>query len=131
VLIVEDEILIGLGLALALNVAGHRVHGPTGSIRRAVAIAMEAAPDVALVDINLQGSAEGVALARLLRQRHDVTIVFVTAQAEEARRARDLAFGMVVKPYDLIMMPRVVEAALRHRLGIPLGTLPGALEIFG
>ena len=39
VLIVEDEILIGLGLAMALNVAGHRVHGPTGSVRRALSIA--------------------------------------------------------------------------------------------
>lgn len=130
VLIVEDEILIGLGLAMALNIAGHRVHGPTGSARRAMAIAAEMSPEIALVDINLERKAEGLGLARLLHRRHATTIVFVTAQAEEARRARHYAFGMVVKPYDLVTMPRVVEAATRYRCGMPLGPLPRALELF-
>ena len=130
VLIVEDEILIGLGLAMALNVAGHRVHGPTGSVRRALSIAAEVSPEIGLIDINLRGHAEGVALARLLHQRHATTIVFLTAQLEEARLARDCAFGMVAKPYDLILLPRVVEAAARHRRGEPLGPLPCSLEVF-
>jgi DNA-binding LytR/AlgR family response regulator len=95
-----------------------------------MAIAAEVSPEIALVDIDLHGGAEGVGLARLLHQRHNVTIVFVTAQPEEARRARDCAFGMVVKPYDLVAMPRVVEAATRHRRGEPLGPLPRALELF-
>jgi DNA-binding response OmpR family regulator len=130
VLIVEDEILIGLGLAMALNIAGHQVHGPTGSIKRAIAIAAEVRPEIALVDINLQGRAEGVELARRLRECHDITIVFLTAQAEEARRARSHAFGMVVKPYDLVTIPRVVEAAARHRRGETLGPIPRVLELF-
>jgi DNA-binding response OmpR family regulator len=130
VLIVEDEILIGLGLAMALNVAGYRVHGPTGSVRRALSIAAEASPEIGLIDINLRGHAEGVALARLLHQRYATTIVFLTAQLEEARLARDCAFGMVAKPYDLILLPRIVETAARHRRGEPLGPLPCALEVF-
>ena len=131
VLIIEDEVLIGLGLAMALNIAGHRVHGPTGSTRRAMAIAGEVRPEIALVDINLHGRAEGVDLARRLHREHDVTIVFLTAEPDEARRARDHAFGMVVKPYDLATMPRVIEAASRHRRGWPLGAIPRALELFG
>ena len=35
ILIVEDEILIGMGLSLALGIAGHRVRGPAGSVERA------------------------------------------------------------------------------------------------
>ena len=60
VLIVEDEVLIGFGLALALNVAGYRVLGPTGSIRRALDIAAAEHPEMALVDINLAGNDEGI-----------------------------------------------------------------------
>ena len=96
-----------------------------------MAIAGEVKPEIALVDINLQGRAEGVELARRLQREHDVTIVFLTAQPDEARRARDHAFGMVVKPYDLVTIPRVIEAASRHRRGRPLGAAPRALELFG
>ena len=62
VLIVEDEVLISFGLALALNVAGYRVLGPTGSVRRALDIAAAEHPEMALVDINLAGNDEGIGL---------------------------------------------------------------------
>ena len=48
VLIVEYDVLISFGLALALNVAGCRVLGPTGSVRRALDIATAEHPEMAL-----------------------------------------------------------------------------------
>ena len=130
VLIVEDEILISMGLAMALNLAGYRVLGPTGSVKRALDIAAGECPDIALVDINLAGDAEGIGLARALHQRHGTTIVFLTAQPERARQARDVAFGVVGKPYDLDAIPCAIEAAARHRRGEPVGFVPRFLELF-
>ena len=130
VLIVEDEVLISFGLALALNVAGYRVLGPTGSVRRALDIAAAEHPEMALVDINLAGNDEGIGLARTLRERHGTTILFLTAQPERARQARDAALGVVTKPYDVAAIPRVIEAVARHRRGEPLGSVPRFLELF-
>ena len=35
-------------------------------------------PNVAVVDVNLEGGREGIEVARILRERSDVPIVFVT-----------------------------------------------------
>ena len=113
VLIVEDEILIGLGLALALNIAGYRVLGPVGSAARALALAAQEWPKIALVDIDLQGRPDGIDVARAMAERHGTTVVFVTGEPEKAHQARDCALGVITKPYDLVAIPRVIETAKR------------------
>ena len=130
VLIVDDEILIGMGLAMALNLAGYRVLGPAGSVRRALKIAAAEHPDLAMVDINLAGGTEGIDLARALQDRYGTTCVFLTAQPELAREARDAAIGVIAKPYDICAIPRALAAAARHRRGEALGLVPRILELF-
>jgi DNA-binding response OmpR family regulator len=67
ILIVEDEVLIGLDLHMLLSCAGYRVQGPATSAKSALAIAAMEKPDVAFVDVNLAGNAEGLELARAAR----------------------------------------------------------------
>src|SRR4051794_26867629 len=78
VLVVEDEVLIGIALCMILRVAGHRVWGPAGTVGEAVDMAASEAPDVALVDLNLQGNADGLDLARTLQRQHGTTCIFLT-----------------------------------------------------
>ncbi len=130
VLIVEDEVLIGLGLHMMLTLAGHHVRGPAMSRASALAIAREELPDIALVDVNLAGGAEGLELARELHDRHGTTIVFLTAQPEQARAARDIALGVITKPYDLHTPVRAVEIATDARAGRLLTRVPAELELF-
>ncbi|MFO1047539.1 MAG: response regulator [Geminicoccaceae bacterium] len=130
ILIVEDDLLVGFGLAMALNIAGYRIVGPTGSADRALALAAAERPDVALVDIDLHGRADGVGVARTLGERHGTSVIFVTGRPERAREARNCALGVVTKPYDLVGMPRVVEVARQHRQGLPIDNGPRFLELF-
>lgn len=130
VLIVEDEMLVGLGLALALNVAGYRVVGPTGSMKRALALGAEHLPEIALVDIHLHGRPDGMAVASALAECHGSTVIFLTGAPEEAWQGRAFAFGVIAKPYDLVAIPEAIEAARRHRNGAPIGTVPRILEQF-
>jgi two-component system, response regulator PdtaR len=130
ILIVEDELLVGMALTMVLRVAGHRVQGPTGSPGKALTLAAEERPDLALVDVNLRGDAEGLEVARALRDRHGTTVVFVTAQPERAREARDAALGVIAKPYDLPAVLRAVEFAAEARVGGPVGCAPPGLELF-
>lgn len=130
ILVVEDDLLIGFGLAMALNIAGYRVVGPIGSMERALARGAAERPEIALVDIDLNGRGDGVRVARQLVERHGTTVIFVTGRPERAREARDCALGVITKPYDLAWIPKVIEVARQHRLGMPIGELPRILELF-
>ena len=66
VLLVEDEAMVRLELAAALETAGARVLGPAANVREAGDIAARERPDAAVLDINLGGEtvaplAEGLA----------------------------------------------------------------------
>jgi DNA-binding response OmpR family regulator len=130
ILIVEDEVLIGLGLHMVLSLAGHHVRGPAMTVASALAIAAEEKPDIALVDVNLAGHAEGLELARTLCEQHGTTIIFLTAQPDRARRARDIALGVITKPYDPQTPVRAVEVAAEARAGRQIARAPPGLELF-
>ena len=66
ILIVEDEYLIGLALALVLAIAGHHIVGPAASADEALQLAQAERPELAFVDININGDRDGVDVARLL-----------------------------------------------------------------
>jgi CheY-like chemotaxis protein len=96
----------------------------------ALEIAAEEAPDVVLVDVNLAGHSEGLELARMLRDRHGSTIIFLTAQPDRAREARDIALGVITKPYDPQTPVRAVEIAAEARAGRVISRVPRGLELF-
>ena len=75
VLVVEDELLIGLDLQATIEKAGHDVIGPVPSIRKALAAIEKDAPDAALLDANLAGVS--------------------SLPVAEALKLRDIPFGVV------------------------------------
>jgi DNA-binding response OmpR family regulator len=77
-LIVEDEITIALDLEDAMSAMGFTHCDLASSDRRARSLAMRTQPDVALVDVSLDGGREGIEAARWLREVCDVPVVFVT-----------------------------------------------------
>jgi two-component system, response regulator PdtaR len=82
-LIVEDEVLIALGLEADLNELGFHVCGLAANARQAISLAMDDPPDVAVVDIYLNGARDGIETARMLREYCGASIVFVTAYSDE------------------------------------------------
>ena len=82
-LIIEDEFLIALDLEATMFKLGFDVCALAPSARKARSLAMNDQPDVALVDVCLEGGREGIEIARWLREVCEVTIVFVTAQNDE------------------------------------------------
>ena len=84
ILVVEDEGLIALHLTELLEKAGYRIIGPVYSGEKAVQKAGEPpVPDLILMDIKLAGTMDGIETARLIRQRFQVPVIFLTAYASE------------------------------------------------
>lgn len=133
VLIVEDDPLVGMDLRDELLSAGYEVSGPACSEVEALALAAERRPDVALVDINLDGHNEGVGIARHLTARLGVCTVFVSGERDVALANRDAALGYLPKPYAPVDAVSSVEVAAELGRGgtppPPMG--PKSLEIFG
>ena len=131
ILIVEDEILLGLLLADALAEVGHRVLGPASCRAEALGLVSEGIPHLALIDIELRGGESGIELAMELRRRHGVPCVFTTGQPERARAHRELALGLVAKPYSPTRILEVVRYFETLRAGERPAGVPRGLEPFG
>ena len=99
ILVVEDEILIALELESLLQDLGHDVVGIASSSKDALAIGHEAKPDIAFVDIHLADGPTGVDVARRLTAQHQVTVLFMTANAKRIPEDLGGACGVIAKPY--------------------------------
>jgi two-component system, response regulator PdtaR len=99
ILIVEDELLIALELESLLQDMGHDVVGIASSSGRAFAMAAELEPDLAFVDIHLSDGPTGIDVARRLTGGHDVTVLFMTANAKRIPEDFAGARGVIAKPY--------------------------------
>jgi DNA-binding response OmpR family regulator len=92
VLIVEDEPLIAMMVEEALEEAGYRSGGTTGSEEEALRLATKDPPDFAVLDINLELGGSGLNVGRALAAR-GVSILYATGYCpqhsdEMRRRAR-------------------------------------------
>jgi len=68
VLVVEDEAIIAIDMAAALEDAGYAVMGPVGSVFEAMQLLDETPCDCAVLDINLAGETSAPVAGRLLEQ---------------------------------------------------------------
>ena len=117
-LIIEDEFLIALDLEATMFKLGFDVCALAPSARKARSLAMNDQPDVALVDVCLEGGREGIEIARWLREVCEVPIVFVTAQNDEDTidRIHEQLPGAPVlsKPVFRHALAGAVAAATKH-----------------
>lgn len=115
ILIVEDERIIALDLRVKLVKLGYSVIGMAHSGGEAVRLACESAPDLVLMDIILDKGIDGIEAARLIRERMDVPVVFVSACNDPSTKERaDLVGcrGFLSKPVDLGELAECIRVAL-------------------
>lgn len=99
VMVVEDDPGMASDLTELLVAAGHGVVGPFSDAATASTAAALHALDLALLDINLAGDGDGVALARTLKQTWGVPVIFLTGNVSAAAENASLATALVLKPY--------------------------------
>jgi CheY-like chemotaxis protein len=98
-LVVEDDPETAADLTFALVEAGHSVVGPFHHAEAAEAAAALHLVDLALLDINLSGETSGIELARTLKSRWGLPVLFLSGDVGAAARHADLAEALVLKPY--------------------------------
>jgi PAS domain S-box-containing protein len=119
ILIVEDERITAEDLRDILTDLGYTVTASVSSGADAIARAEETRPDLALMDIRIKGDMDGTATARILRERFNIPVVYLTAHADSAtvERAKDAQpLGYITKPFQEAELHASIEIALhKHR----------------
>jgi len=82
-LIVEDEIVIAMDLEAQMKKLGFEVCGVTSNAREALQIAMDEPPDIAIMDIYLNGARDGIEVARQVYDLFATSVIFVTAYGDD------------------------------------------------
>jgi DNA-binding response OmpR family regulator len=129
ILIVEDVILAAICLRDAFEDAGYRVMDLTTRHREALSAALAEKPDIALVNIQLQGRDDGIGVARDFHAI-GIPVVFISGQVSRARSARTVAIASLPKPYDPADMVLSVAYLLRRLQGDDSLPRPAGLEVF-
>jgi two-component system, response regulator PdtaR len=110
ILLVEDEGLIALHLMEVLTGAGYTVTDLITSGEDLLKFLEKSPPpDAIIMDIGLAGEMDGIETARLLRDRHNLRVIFLTAYSDQNR----LEEACEVNPYEYLIKPVMQEDLLR------------------
>lgn len=117
ILVVEDERIVARDIQMTLERAGYRVIATATSGMEAIRSAVETPPDLVLMDVKLAGAIDGIEVARQIRKRREVPIVYLTANGdravlEQAKATEPIAF--ILKPYDEQELLTTIEMALHQ-----------------
>lgn len=116
-LVVEDEPDLSAAIIEALTDAGHMVAAAAATAEAAAALAALHAIDFAIVDVELAGEADGVALARRLHERWGYRALLVSGGPNEHLVDLPIALGFVGKPFSAaeLLAAVTLSAALLQR----------------
>ena len=115
ILIVEDESVVALDLKLQLLDWGYDVVGVADTAAQAESLAQLHRPDLALMDVMLQGEVDGIEAALHLQGSLGVPVLFLTSysDADTVRRAAETAaYGYVTKPFQARELHAGIEVAI-------------------
>lgn len=113
VLVVEDEDAARTATRRYLQYRGHKV-AAAATADEGLAKAELLRPEVLISDWKLSGRRDGIDVARTLRQRFDLAVIFVTAYAlaDLRQQTQDLgAVSCLRKPISLDTLAALLDAA--------------------
>ncbi len=116
ILIVEDDPIIAADLEDLLIEMGYRITGSIRSGEAALELLQSEIPDLALLDIQLEGELDGVETAEIIAKKHSFPLIFLTSNADDVTFAR--AKG--VQPHAFLSKP-FRGRDVRHAIELALG----------
>lgn len=115
VLIVEDEPLIAEDIAAILERNEFRVSAIAYNSIDALSELQTNLPDMALLDINLNGGMEGITIAEAIKNSYDIPFIFITSYSDKTtleKAKHTEPSGYIVKPFNEANLYTTLEIAL-------------------
>jgi CheY-like chemotaxis protein len=118
VIIVEDESITALHIARQLRHLGYEVVALARSGPQAIEHALSRHPQVVLMDIQLQGTMDGIDAARHIQASAPIPVVYMSANADATTVERIQAAqpaGFVPKPIHFPTLHALLQRVLSGR----------------
>ncbi|KXS46308.1 MAG: response regulator receiver protein [Methanohalophilus sp. T328-1] len=115
ILVVEDEMIVAMGIKLKLEEMGYTVCGIVADGQTAINMASHLKPDLILMDIVLKGNIDGIEAAKVIKQKLAPHFIFLTGISDKAilKRVHELKpVGTIMKPFDDSQLRNMIEEAL-------------------
>jgi DNA-binding LytR/AlgR family response regulator len=117
VLIIEDELLIAEDMRINLEKLGYYITGIGTSYNEALQLVEKDLPDIALIDIVIDGDKDGIEVAKTVKSKYKVPIIFLTSHSdkdtvEKAKTAHPN--GYLVKPFNSQDLFTSIEIAFHN-----------------
>ncbi|HMB19703.1 MAG TPA: response regulator, partial [Spirochaetota bacterium] len=120
ILVVEDEALIALDTQKTLENLGYDVIAIAYSGEEAIRLAEETRPDIMLMDIILKDEMSGIETVRIIHEKQDIPVIYMTANADIAtiNEARETGpYGYLNKPFgDRDLYSAIDTALYKHQM---------------
>lgn len=115
ILVVEDEIIIADDICDILSELAYHAFEPVINYTEAIEAIEKQQPDLAILDIQLAGSKDGIDIAWKIKEEYDIPFIFLTSNAdpttvERAKKASPNAY--LVKPFNKDDLYTSIEMAL-------------------
>ncbi len=99
--IVEDEMIIALGIKEALIEIGYDVTEVANNYTQALQMVARENPDILLLDIQLSGHKDGIDVAQVVKTEFNIPFIFLTANAD----AETVLRAKAVMPNAYLLKP--------------------------
>jgi len=115
ILIVEDEVFIAEDLRDTLEELGYEVCSVCYDSEKAAKELYRCVPDLVMLDITIRGQKDGIQLAEIINEHHQMPFIYLTSHSdkETLRRAKHTRpRGYIVKPFKESDLASSIEIAL-------------------
>ncbi len=120
ILIVEDEAITALDIKRMLENLGYGVLDVVTTGHEAVSRIEDLKPDLILMDIVLNDELDGIDAARMIQEKMDIPVVYLTANADSntiTRADETDHYGYLIKPVNIKDLQSIMTTAVqRHKL---------------
>jgi len=116
ILVVEDDEIVSTVIELRLVKLGYAVCGKAATGEDAITLTQDTMPDAILMDISLAGSMDGIEAAKIIKEKFNIPLIFLTAYSDNKILERICP----LKPAFFIFKP-FTDDDLRIALKISLG----------
>ncbi len=120
ILVVEDDEIIKHAIENQLILMGYIISGDAKSGIEAIDKIDSTDPDLIIMDIKLEGNIDGIEASRIIREKYDLPIIFLTGNTDEEtiNKAKEInPYGYLVKPIAKHDLSIGIEMALyKHKI---------------
>ena len=117
ILIIENQLIIAADVSLQLSKLGYDVIGINRRKEDAIKTIQSNRPDIVLLNIGLQGKADGLMAARIILETFQIPVVFISTHTNKATFLRAInaqPYAFISIPFERKDLQRGIELALNR-----------------